>query len=73
MREACCGDVSVDMAMISNNSSSAGATVESESNRAPAGYGGSVCKATLVICCPVFGFFLGDMRHGGMAYGMGEG
>lgn len=66
MREACCGDVSVDMAMISNNSSSIGLPVDSAGT--PAGYNGSVCEATLVICCPVLDFFLGDMGDGKMYY-----
>lgn len=61
MREACCGDVSVDMAMISNNSSSEGST-GGPSVGAPAGKGGSVCDATLVIFCPVLGFFFGDIE-----------
>jgi hypothetical protein len=62
MREACCGDVSVDMAMMSNNSSSVG--VRGFSGGGPKGYAGSgsVCDAALVICCSVLGFFLGDMR-----------
>jgi hypothetical protein len=61
MREACCGDVSVDMAMISNNSSSVGVP-DGSSGGAPAGNDGSVCDATLVIFCPVLGFFLGDIE-----------
>jgi hypothetical protein len=69
MRDACCGDVSVDMAISKRSLEYPGGRVVRvvESGRVealPGGvWDGSVCDPALVIICSVFGFFLGDMRQ----------
>ena len=66
MRDACCGDVSVDMAISLNKSGyPGGRVVRIGSGRVVAlsggVWGGSVCEPALVITCSVLIFFLGDM------------